>query len=126
MIKIALKHFIYEKCINVLFDGIVSNFIIPYKFNVGDRFNYMWMRSTHDRYMYYSDVTLVDLRPSEVGQIVGIKYGRAIRFLRRKGEEKMIPKVVQFEGDTFHQGTVIGTGGSASYHVSRIRDYRRF
>jgi len=29
MIKIALKHFIYEKCISILFDTINRNFRIP-------------------------------------------------------------------------------------------------
>lgn len=41
MIKIALKHFIYEKCINVLFDGILNNFSASKngEFKVGDRFH---------------------------------------------------------------------------------------
>jgi len=29
MIKILLKHLIYEQCINVLFDGICRNFLSP-------------------------------------------------------------------------------------------------
>jgi len=31
MIKILLKHFIYEKCIDVLFDNIFFNFVVPDK-----------------------------------------------------------------------------------------------
>jgi len=48
MIKIALKHFIYEKCINVLFDGIINNFstqkVIKFTadmFHKGDAYNYI-------------------------------------------------------------------------------------
>ena len=44
MIKIALKHWIYEKCIDVLFEGICRNFAflnrnILGKIKVGDRFH---------------------------------------------------------------------------------------
>lgn len=40
MFRIYLKHFIYEKCIDVLFDGIFNNFIISEnkEFKVGDQF----------------------------------------------------------------------------------------
>ena len=36
MLKLALKHFILEGCINVLFNNISNNFVSKAKFNVGD------------------------------------------------------------------------------------------
>jgi len=42
MIKIALKHWIYEKCIDVFFKAITNNFIFDHKqneFNPGERFS---------------------------------------------------------------------------------------
>jgi len=43
MIKIAIKHFIYEKCINVLFGAIKRNFRTPpkFKFEVGMQLSYI-------------------------------------------------------------------------------------
>lgn len=35
MIKLALKHFIYEACIDRIFDGIYNNFIFP---KIAERF----------------------------------------------------------------------------------------
>ena len=48
MIKIALKHWIYEKCIDVLFKAIDNNFCFgPEKngFKVGDKFKYIYILS---------------------------------------------------------------------------------
>ena len=33
MIKIALKHWIYEKCIDVFFEAITNNFLLGHKQN---------------------------------------------------------------------------------------------
>ena len=48
MIKIAIKHFIYDKCISVLFNAINRNFHIPKvkkftadMFHEGDTYNYI-------------------------------------------------------------------------------------
>jgi len=45
MIKIALKHWIYEVCIEQLFDGISRNFIIPKNmlrtFQIGEQYEIM-------------------------------------------------------------------------------------
>lgn len=40
MIKIFLKHLIYEKCIDILFDSIYRNFTIPQK--IINRFKIKW------------------------------------------------------------------------------------
>ena len=47
MIKIALKHFIYEKCINVIFNAIKRNFMnapIP-EFSKGGSYKHLVMHS---------------------------------------------------------------------------------
>jgi hypothetical protein len=42
MIKVALKHYIYDYCIGLIFDNISSNFInYDNKIKVGDRFEYI-------------------------------------------------------------------------------------
>lgn len=57
MFKIALKHWIYETCINVLFDKIGNNFCRVNRniFNVGDKFTYIKtkfnLRSDHQEYI---------------------------------------------------------------------------
>jgi len=64
MIKVALKHFIYEKCIDVIFDGIINNFSVSKKrFNVDDRFTEIKVRLTNwsnDRYTVLYDCTILD------------------------------------------------------------------
>ena len=54
MIKIALKHWIYEKCIDVLFKYISKNFLISREqneFKVRDKFEYIILKPhiTDDR-----------------------------------------------------------------------------
>ena len=65
MIKIALKHFIYEKCIDVIFNAIINNFKTPttwHKMKVGDRFNYITIfESPVSRTVYYGpEVVMVE------------------------------------------------------------------
>lgn len=38
MIKIAIKHYIYEICINILFENILFNFKRPDCFMIGERY----------------------------------------------------------------------------------------
>jgi len=55
MIKTVLKHWIYEVCIERLFDGIYKNFVLikqVSKFKVGDRFE--WLTERCDPKVDYS------------------------------------------------------------------------
>ena len=45
MIKVALKHWIYEKCIDLLFDNITRNFVHPHEFVPGAYFDTMVYKS---------------------------------------------------------------------------------
>lgn len=51
MIKIALKHWIYEKCINVLFDGIKKNFNLSrnYPVRVGEFYSTIIIKFDNER-----------------------------------------------------------------------------
>ena len=54
MIKIALKHWIYEKCIDVLFKTINNNFLLGHKvneFKVGDKFEYIVIKDSNPGYL---------------------------------------------------------------------------
>jgi len=59
MIKTALKHFLYEICINVLFSRLGRNFNVfktRYKFKKGDKFRYIkiFLRTRGDFSIYYN------------------------------------------------------------------------
>lgn len=58
MIKIALKQFILESCINMMFDRIDSNFK-DYWFKVGDRIPILHVESGNKKeYVRYHDVVI--------------------------------------------------------------------
>ena len=45
MISTAIKHYIYEMCIEVLFDRIINNFkTIPVRFKIGERYSLIIIR----------------------------------------------------------------------------------
>lgn len=62
MIKVALKHWIYEKCINVLFNNIICNFYIPIKniLHTGDKFHIIISKTGSPYGLWrFSDVKVV-------------------------------------------------------------------
>jgi hypothetical protein len=65
MIKVALKHWIYEQCISVLFRKIHSNFIGQcYKnkiFKVGDRFELIVAEYDNQRIYYHYDCIIMEI-----------------------------------------------------------------
>lgn len=62
MIKVYLKHFIYEKCITVLFDGIFNNFSASKneEFKVGDGFHSLQVKISDIQTTLY-DCTIMDI-----------------------------------------------------------------
>lgn len=62
MFKIYLKHLIYEKCINVLFDGILNNFSASKngEFKVGDQFESIQVKLSKMQSTVYN-CTIVDI-----------------------------------------------------------------
>ena len=64
MIKVAIKHFIYEGCINVFFDSIVTNFRMVKRtlFQPGDTFTHMKIRINErlDFFAILYDCSIVD------------------------------------------------------------------
>lgn len=61
LIKTYLKHFIYEKCIAVLFDGIFNNFSASRneEFKVGDKFEVIHMNSFTCHTMWDCTITRI-------------------------------------------------------------------
>jgi hypothetical protein len=58
MIKLAIKHFILETCINTLFDSIDCNFK-DYSFKVGDRIPILHVQTGNKKmYVRYHDVVI--------------------------------------------------------------------
>jgi len=59
MIKVALKHFIYEACINVMFDNIIKHFITTerdlYNVKPGDKVRNITMRGYFNNAAAYND-----------------------------------------------------------------------
>jgi len=84
MIKIALKHLIYETCINVFFDKISVNFfnnINDKMFKIGDKFAYINTKRTYvkenrecHRYGKYEDITITNITSSEVYTLLTATY----------------------------------------------------
>lgn len=66
MIKVVLKHFIYEKCLNVLFDGILNNFLVSEnkEFNIGDCFKYIQTRGFDKPIIFYNCTIINTLQRS--------------------------------------------------------------
>jgi hypothetical protein len=65
MIKLALKHFILETCINVIFDPIKSSFSTNKRFKVGQRFDVLIEYEHHrDLYFEYHDVIIKEINNS--------------------------------------------------------------
>lgn len=66
MIKVALKHFIFEVCIEQLFSNIINNFKLPSpKFKVGDKYSHIsintgsrWFNERF-RYISYLDCEII-------------------------------------------------------------------
>jgi len=126
MIKVALKHFIYEKCIDVLFNAIDKNFMGPYReFKVGDTFLYMEMRSNYN-YLYYvfEGVEIIKIYPSEHGDYgVQIKYMTFTRYNRIVDDST---EGVMIDG-VLCKKVITGTGArTRSFHVTRVLDYQRW
>jgi len=70
MIKLALKYLIYEKCIDVFFEGISKNFFMPRKYKVEAG------RTYHTMIVYGSESDGVALYP--VKDIMFIIFGAKI------------------------------------------------
>jgi hypothetical protein len=69
MIDIALKHFIYDICIDTVFDGIVRNFQIGLgPFTIGSRFRYIKHQIYPTMYIVMSDVEIESFHP-HCGQV---------------------------------------------------------
>jgi hypothetical protein len=61
MLKVALKHWIYEQCIDLIFDGIASNFIgFSYSkpLEIGDKYSLIVERGENNEWYHYNCVIL--------------------------------------------------------------------
>lgn len=70
MIDIALKHFIYEACINTLFNGIRKNFFLPSKalpdFKVGQTYQYLTSISSTNSVANFYGITITRVMPFNI------------------------------------------------------------
>ena len=55
-----IKHFIYEYCINLLFDNISKNFNSIKKYNVGDKYNKLYCYCSADEYYEMTGIDVTD------------------------------------------------------------------
>jgi len=67
MIKLALKHLIYELCIEQLFNGIRKNFIIypPTKYKIGEKYGLIEFRITSSNY-HIIHATISDIQHGNI------------------------------------------------------------
>ena len=75
MIKIALKHYIYEKCISILFNAINRNFRKPVKkshftFEVGEHYSFITIVEK-TRILELTDVNIKNVIGSTLDATVG-------------------------------------------------------
>lgn len=88
MIKIALKHFIYEKCINVLFRNITKNFVHPKLGDVRVGAKFRWINYRYDS----SDIDSITLYNCEIVDIdtvfVCIRHDNRIEFNELEGTQQ--------------------------------------
>ena len=81
VIKVFLKHYIYEKCIDVLFNTIINNFCTkPTKttFKAGDRLSFIKIQDPMHGVDLYEDVTIGHVNYDENNSFIfsGIFKGR--------------------------------------------------
>ena len=65
MIKTALKHWIYELCINQIFNAINSNFTtVPKKLQlkIGETYSEIWYRTSRNTKLILQNATLSQLK----------------------------------------------------------------
>jgi hypothetical protein len=63
MIKIALKHWIYDYCINLIFKGIASNFTT---FNIKSIKKGDWFRIIEDKNHIYHRCEIIDMNKNDI------------------------------------------------------------
>jgi hypothetical protein len=78
MIDIALKHYIYDLCIDVLFNGFARNFKKVFRIKVGDKFNLL-VQNNLSRSEFY-DVTVTKVYKDKQRDLIDIRYGKALFF----------------------------------------------
>lgn len=74
MLKIFIKHCIYEKCIEILFDRITANFNTKLNsIKVGDTFYYIRVKSSPEKEVIYYSPVVVAVEP-HVFVIEGVMF----------------------------------------------------
>ena len=104
MIKIALQHWVFEKCIDVFFNNIFLNFLYVPKFRVGEMLDYLLLS--------YKDITTGSLQVAEIhnikiieitGAICMGEYERAILYDEPENCMSDTPdKKINFNNKTLH------------------------
>ena len=107
MIKIALKHWIYEMCIDVLFKNIGNNFLLGHEqneFKVGDKFEYIF------------------LKPNGFSQVASRMYNCTIL---RKINEFIVIKFSYGEQFSYKDNTIKGKIIECGTDICHVDTYRR-
>jgi len=77
VIKTAIKHLIYETCINVFFDNVKNNFALGIPFTVGKKFKVIKScHFMHGRNVYWNvyDCTITEYQPGYGFRAAGETY----------------------------------------------------
>ena len=97
MIKIALKHWIYEKCINAFFEKVNKNFLLshnPNDFRLGDRFEYITVVFITDGRtvlkMYNCTIVGIEERVVYIQYFAGEMFGNVISYHKSRCWETLI------------------------------------
>ena len=70
MIRTAIKHYIYEKCIEVFFDSIITNFKrIPTRFKIGERYTLLIIRQ-EDQFIELHHCTVLNINANEANELI--------------------------------------------------------
>ncbi len=105
MIKTVLKHFIYDKCIEVLFDNIADNFVSSFKnFKVGDKLLYIDEVYNCENHCYvskYKDVEI--MKVSSNGKLCFNWH--YLQFFSTKAKECVV-YITQYGSKMYCQSTI--------------------
>ena len=114
MIKVALKHFIYEKCIDTVFKGIVKNFVVPalnVDFTIGDSFYYIETNNGYHQYIYHNATIakIYEYSEKEINEMrrFGFKVVQGTYEIKGKGMTQIYSTTGKISGESGRYKAVI-------------------
>jgi hypothetical protein len=111
VVKIALQHWILEKCIDVFFHNLSRNFLFKPGLKVGEKLSYLLLKYVDDSNTTISLSEFFNVRINEIGgEICSIDYENGYIYDEPEFCIKEIPdKKLQFNNHIYH-GLEQGSG----------------